>query len=209
MKENIRKNFFCRIKKTLKSKLNSGNVVTVMNLRDVSVIRYSAGLIKWIKDKLRTIDRKTRKTMTMHRALHPQVDVDRLYIPRNNGGRGMISVGDCVEMERESLKKCVEDSNERLLKTLKGEGILGDGMTKKEILKKRGKNFIKKPFHSQFMKEIDEVRSQETLNWLKTRLLKKETEGMLMAAQDQALIINSIKSKVDRVPDPFIYFAEK
>ena len=180
-----------------------------MNLRDVSVIRYSAGLIKWIKDKLRTIDRKTRKTMTMHRALHPQVDVDRLYIPRNNGGRGMISVGDCVEMERESLKKCVEDSNERLLKTVKGEGILGDGMTKKEILKKRGKNFIKKPFHSQFMREIDEVRSQETLNWLKTGLLKKETEGMLMAAQDQALTINSIKSKVDRVPDPFIYFAEK
>ena len=29
----------------------------------------------------------------------PQADVDRLYIPRHNGGRGMVSVEDCVEME--------------------------------------------------------------------------------------------------------------
>ena len=83
------------------------------------MIRYSAGLIKWTKDNLRIIDRKTRKKMTMHRALHPQVDVDRLYIPRNNGDRGMTSGEDCVEMKVESFKKYVENSNERLLKALK------------------------------------------------------------------------------------------
>ena len=56
----------------------------------------------------------------MHRALHPQADVDWLYIPRNNGGRKMISVENCVEMETESLKKYVENRN---------KGILADGET--------------------------------------------------------------------------------
>ena len=70
------------------------------------MIRYSAGLIKWIKVKLRTRDRKTRKTVTMCRALHLPADVDRLYMPRNYGGKGMISVEDCVEKETELKEVC-------------------------------------------------------------------------------------------------------
>ena len=116
----------------------------------------------------------------MHRVLHPQADVDRLYIPRNNGGRGMISVEDCVDMETESLKRYVEKSNKRLLKAIEGEGILGDGGTKKEILEKRRKNFMEKRLHSQFMGKIDEVSGQETWNWLKNveknRWKKKQRE---------------------------------
>ena len=79
-----------------------------------------------------------------------------------------------VEIETESLKKYVENSNERLLKAAEGEGIQGDGKTKKEILEKRMKNFMKKPLHSQFMRKTDEVWTQETWNWLKARSLKKE-----------------------------------
>ena len=79
-----------------------------------------------------------------------------------------------VEIETESLKKYVENSNERLLKAAEGEGIQGDGKTKKEILEKRTKNFMKKPLHSQFMRKTDEVWTQETWNWLKARSLKKE-----------------------------------
>ena len=45
----------------------------------------------------------------------------RLYIIRNNGEGGMISVEDCVEMEIESLKKYVENTNERLIKAEEGE----------------------------------------------------------------------------------------
>ena len=74
MKEKVRKEYFCRIKKILKSKLNSDNVVPAINSRVVAVIRYSVGLINWAKDKLRLIDRKT-----MHRALYPQAGVDKLY----------------------------------------------------------------------------------------------------------------------------------
>ena len=36
----------------------------------------------------------------MYRAFHLQADVDRLYIPRNNGGKGMISVEECVKLKQ-------------------------------------------------------------------------------------------------------------
>lgn len=49
-------------------------------------------------------------------------------------------------MEPDSLKKYVETSNERLLKAVEGERVLGDEKTKKEILE-RGKNFMEKSLH--------------------------------------------------------------
>ena len=48
---------------------------------------------------------------------------------------------------KDSLKKYIENSSERLLKAVEGKRILGDGKTKKEILKKR-ENFINKSLHS-------------------------------------------------------------
>ena len=34
--------------------------------------------------------------MTMHKALHPRDDVNRLYLSRKEGGRGLASIGDSV-----------------------------------------------------------------------------------------------------------------
>ena len=83
MKEAISKEYLRRIRKILKSKLNGGNVVSAINARAVSIIRYGAGIIKWIKEELGKLDRKTRKLLTVNRALHPQADVDRLYGKRS------------------------------------------------------------------------------------------------------------------------------
>ena len=35
--------------------------------------------------------------MTMHGALHPRDDVDRLYVSRKEGGRGLVSIEDSVD----------------------------------------------------------------------------------------------------------------
>ena len=43
--------------------------------------------------------------MTIYRALHPQADVDRLYVRRSKGGRGMISIEECVNLEVNNLRK--------------------------------------------------------------------------------------------------------
>ena len=38
------------------------------------------------------IDRETRKMLQQYHAMHSQSDVTRLYLPRNNGGRGLINI---------------------------------------------------------------------------------------------------------------------
>lgn len=72
----------------------------VINLRAVAVTRHGKGLLEWTKDKLRTIYKKAKKAMITHEVLYSQGDVDRLYIPHNNVGRGMIKVEDFVEIEK-------------------------------------------------------------------------------------------------------------
>ena len=177
MKGIVSKEYFRRIKTILRSKLNAGNTIKAINSRAVAVVRYGAGLIKWTKDGLRNIDRKTRKLMTLYRALHPQADVDRLYLRREEGGKGMIGVEDCVEIEVKSLSEYVNVSTESLIRAVKAEEILGDGKTKREILEKRKNQYMRKNLHSQFMKNTEEVRESSTWNWLRKGTLKKETEG--------------------------------
>ena len=48
----------------------------------MSIVRYGAGILKWTKDELNVMDRKTQKIITMNRMYHPQSDTGRLYIPR-------------------------------------------------------------------------------------------------------------------------------
>ena len=89
VKDILRQEYFRRVKKILRSKLNAGNIIEAINSRAVSLIRYGAGIIDWRRDELKDIDRKTRKLFTMHRSMHPQSDVDRLYWKRAEGGRGL------------------------------------------------------------------------------------------------------------------------
>ena len=64
----------------LKSKLNGKNKINAINTWAVSVLRYRAGIIRWTKEELKTLDRTTRKVLTINGAFHPKSDVDRLYV---------------------------------------------------------------------------------------------------------------------------------
>ena len=53
--------------------------------------------------------------MTMHNALHPKSNVDRRYIPRKEGGRGLQGVEETVNLTNLGLENYVKESRERLL----------------------------------------------------------------------------------------------
>ena len=48
--------------------------------------------IDWKISELKEIDTKTLKLLKMLKMLHLKADVERLYIPRKDGGRGLIDV---------------------------------------------------------------------------------------------------------------------
>ena len=43
------------------------------------------------------MDQRTRKLMTTHKILRPRDDLDREYISRTEGGRGLTSIEDSVD----------------------------------------------------------------------------------------------------------------
>ena len=87
MKEKIQKEYLSRTRKLLETKLSSRNHIKGINTWTISHVRYSGPFLTWTREELKQMDQRTRKLMTMHKALHPRDDVDRLYVSRKEGGR--------------------------------------------------------------------------------------------------------------------------
>ena len=48
--------------------------------------------------------------MNIYKCLHPRSDIDRIYVPRKKGGRGLRSLEDLVLIEKTSLAEYVNNS---------------------------------------------------------------------------------------------------
>ena len=163
----------------MKSKLSGGNLVRGVNTWAVSLLRYSAAFVSWRKSELQGIDRKTRNLFTIYGALHPKLDVDRLYIPRKEGGRGLISTEDCVELAIKGLEVYVHGGEERLIQSARGDRIHGleaASVLKRSKKEKRLKDWEEKALHGQYSRQNKEVRSDQCWVWLQNGDLKRETE---------------------------------
>ena len=53
--------------------------------------------------------------MTMHKALHPRDDVDRLHVTRREGGRGLANIEDSEDTSIQRLKDYIEKRGGRLI----------------------------------------------------------------------------------------------
>ena len=48
---------------------------------------------------MKKTDTKTRKMLTMYKMHHPKADIDRLYVKRKEGGRGLVQVEAAYKVE--------------------------------------------------------------------------------------------------------------
>ena len=103
MKDKIQKEYVRRTRKLLETKLSSRNLMRRINTWDVPLVRYSGPFLKWTIDELKQVDHRTRKVMTMQKALHLWDDVDRLYVSRKEGGRALARLEDYIEKHERGL----------------------------------------------------------------------------------------------------------
>ena len=116
----------------------------------------------------------------MYGALHPKSDVDRLYIPRKEGGKGLVSIEDCVEVAIRGFEVYVRGSENRLVQAARGDKI--DSLEAASVLKrskkeKRLEDWVEKVLRGQYLRQTKEVRSDQCWACLQNVDLKRETKS--------------------------------
>ena len=84
MKEKVSKEYYSRVRLVLKSELNAANRFEAINTLAAPVVTYSFNILNWKMSKIKRLDTKTRKLLTIHRMHHPKADVNRIYLPKRN-----------------------------------------------------------------------------------------------------------------------------
>ena len=133
--------------------------------------------------------------MTMHKALHPRDDVDRLYVSRKEGGRGLASIEDSVDASIQPLKDYIEKHERGLITAIRNntDNTINERMTTTRKQKWEGKQL-----YGRFKRLIKNISHQNTWTWLRKGNFKRETESLPIAAQDNAIRTNHIKTRIDK-----------
>ena len=238
MKQKIRKELYRRARKILQTELNSKNKIMALNSLAVPVVSYSFNIINWTINEIKQMDVKIRKLLTMHRMHHPKADKDRIYLPRPDGGRGLIQLENAYKVSTIGLLQYLENSQEETLKSVyrhhcikKMHSIIKEGKTFKQEIKltteddsgaksctpienaKRTKEKAKKllqkslqqrweekRLYGQFPKRVaqEHISKHLSYQWLKTSGMKGETEGLILAAQDQSLPTRNYQTNITK-----------
>ena len=195
MKNKIQKEYLRRTRKLLETKLSSRNLIKGINTWAVSLVRYSGPFLKWTRDELRQMDQRTRKLMTMHKALHPRDDFGRLYVRRKEGGRGLVSIEDSVDTSIQRLEDYIEKHERGLITAIKNNT---DNTIDNRMTITRKQKWVGKQLHGRFKRLINNISHDKTWAWLRKGNFKRETESLLMATQNSAIRTNRIKARIDK-----------
>ena len=82
------------MKKICRSELSPKNKITAINQKATPVLSYGFGIVDWPQNELDNLDIKTRKILTIHKVIYRNQCMDRIYLPRREGGMGLIEIND-------------------------------------------------------------------------------------------------------------------
>ena len=112
-KERVSNECLSQVKKKWSSELSAFNKTIAHNAFTTPVITPTIGILDWKIQEIKEIDIRTRKNLSVTGNFHSNSDVDRLYIGRNVGGRGLISCRCLFESRIIALKQYLHRNKER------------------------------------------------------------------------------------------------
>ena len=131
----------------------------------------------------------------MHQASHPRDVVNRLYVSRKEGGRGLASIEDSVDASIQRLEDYIQKHDGGIITVIKNDtdNTMDNRMTITRKQKWKGKQL-----YGCFKFVINNISHDKTWIWLRKRNFKGETESLLIATQDNAIRTNQIKARIDK-----------
>ena len=143
------------------------------------------------------MDQRTRKLMTIHKALHPRDDVDSVYVSRKEGGRGLASIKVSVDASIQRLEDYIyKQKHEGGFITATRNNT--DNTMDNRMTITRKQKWERKQLYGRFKRLINNISHDKTWTWKRKGNFKRETESLLIAAQDNAIRTNHIKARIDK-----------
>ena len=115
----------------------------------------------------------------MHKAEHLRDDVDRLYVSRKEGGRGLASIEDSVDASIQRFEDYLGKHDGGLFTAIKNDT---DNTMDNRMTKTRKQKWEEKQLYGRFKRLINNFLHQKTWTCLRKGNFKRETESLLIAA---------------------------
>lgn len=200
IKEKVAFEYFKRLKEILKSNLNGKNTFKAINGYAIPVLTYTFGTVKWTDTDIDNLQRKTRVTLSKYRAHHPKAATERITLPRHRGGRGLIDIYVLHKKQIQRLQNyflgkklplyealCLADNNYTPLDLLHAEKTMVP--IEPHHYGSKMQAWKNKALHGRHPNELnqDYVDLEASNKWLTQADLFLETEGFMIAIQDQVI----------------------
>ena len=133
--------------------------------------------------------------MTLHKALHPRDNINRLYISRKEWRRRLASIEDSVQASIQRLEDYNEKHKRGLITAIRNDT---DNTIYNRMTITRKQKWVEKQLFGRFKRLINNISHDKTWTWLRKGNLKREIESLLMAAQNNAIRSNHIKARIGK-----------
>jgi hypothetical protein len=203
---------FSRTKNVLKTGLNSRNLCKAINTHALTVLSYSFGIIKWSRTDLEAAERRLRKVLTKSRKHHPISSVERVTLPREMGGRGITDIVNAWQKQirdlRDYFHKKAAEGDELLRAVTEADNTTPLNLQIADLdinivtAQEKISRWMSKELHGRHINEVNQeyIDVQLTNSWLQSGKLFPETEGFMIAIQDQVIPTRNYMKRIVRDP---------
>ncbi|CAK1589159.1 unnamed protein product [Parnassius mnemosyne] len=201
VKKTLEKEFKLRLNRILNTHLNARNIIKAVNTFAIPILTYSFGIIHWSKSNLIKLQRLINTTMTKYRQHHPRSCNERLTLPKLEGGRGLIDIKNLHNSQISAIRNFFHQqaNNSALHNAVVQADSKLTPLNLKDQRKQKNESIIsaqdkinswlQKTLHGRHRRDlmntnVDKIASNM---WLKRGELFPETEGFMLAIQDQTI----------------------
>lgn len=92
VKKSLCSEYYSVLRRIWSSQLSGRNKVLATNMLAVPIISFTYGFLRWNLLELQTVDLKTRRILNINQSLHKKSSLQRIYLPRHQGGRGLLNM---------------------------------------------------------------------------------------------------------------------
>ena len=216
IKQTLNTEYKRRVVAVCKTQLSGKHFIKALNTYAIPILTYSFGVIKWSKTDIQQIERTTRTALTKHNNLHPKSAIERLTIKRQYGGRGLIDVHHLWQKQITRLRSFFHSKsltskihkaivvNDTNYTPLNLNDQIDTPHHTEDSQKTKLEDWKKKVLHGRHPHDLEQshVDTIASNKWLEIGSLFPETEGFIIAIQDQ--IINTKNYRKFIIKDPTI-----